>query len=219
MNDHNNTPTPAAKPKARFGAAAIASSLLLLVAIGGGAGTYLWVTGQRVYIENSTIEAPEIDLAPMTGGILEDMYVTEGDPVAPNQVVARVGDELIKAKVAGIVTKADAAIGENVGSGDTVVAMIDPDQLRVVGQIDENKGLDRIQAGQYAVFTVDAFGSQKFQGVVDEVSPQAQPSDVVFQISDEREEQIFDVKVRFDTADYAQLKDGMSARLYVYPAK
>jgi multidrug resistance efflux pump len=94
--------------------------------------------------------------------------------------------------------------------------MIDPTTLRIVGQIDENKGLDKIAVGQYATFTVDAFGSQKFSGVVDEISPEAQSQDVVFQISDKREEQIFDVKVRYDTTQYPQLKNGMSAKLWVY---
>ncbi len=46
---------------------------------------------------------------------------------------------------------------------------------------------------------------------MDEVSPEAQAGDVVFQISDQREEQIFDVKVRFDPTAYPELKDGMSA--------
>ncbi len=189
---------------------------LVAIVIGGAIGAYLLVTGKSVYIENSTIEAPEIDLAPKTAGILENMYVNAGDSVTANEVVARVGDELIQAKIAGIVTKADATIGAERAPGQTVVAMIDPTALRVVGQIDENKGLDRISVGQYAAFTVDAFGSKKFTGVVDEVSPEAQSSDVVFQISDAREEQVFDVKVRFDTAQYPELKNGMSAKTWVY---
>ena len=190
--------------------------VLLLLALGGGVGAYLYLSNESVYIENSTIEAPEIDLAATTPGVLQNMYVKAGDTVAANEVVARVGNELIQTKIAGIVTKADATIGAQYAAGETVVAMVDPTALRVVGQIDENKGLDRIAVGQYAVFTVDAFGSRKFTGIVDEVSPEAQSSDVVFQISDKREEQIFDVKVRFDTTLYPQLKNGMSARLWVY---
>lgn len=192
------------------------SLALIVVAIAVGVGAYLYVSSQSVYIENSTIEAPEIDLAPTASGILENIYVKAGDTVTPNEVVARVGNELIKTKIAGLVTQANAVLGENVNAGQTVVAMIDPGQLRVVGQIDENKGLDRIQVGQHATFTVDAFGSRQFEGVVDAVSPEAQASDVVFQISDTREEQIFDVSVRFDTNLYQMLKNGMSARLWVY---
>jgi multidrug resistance efflux pump len=194
----------------------IIALVLILAAIGGGIGAYLLVTDKSVYIENSTIEAPEIDLAPTTPGILQNMYVEAGDTVTANEVVARVGNELIQTKIAGLVTMANANIGQQYAAGQTVVAMIDPTALRVVGQIDENKGLNLISVGQYATFTVDAFGSEKFSGIVDEVSPEAQSSDVVFQISDKREEQIFDVKVRFDTTQYPDLKNGMSARLWVY---
>lgn len=189
---------------------------LIVIAIGAGIGAYLLVNNKSVYIENSTIEAPEIDLAPTTPGVLQDMYVKAGDAVTANEVVARVGDELLQTKIAGIVTKADATIGQQYAAGQTVVAMIDPTALRVVGQIDENKGLSRIAVGQYVVFTADAFGSEKFTGVVDEVSPESQTSDVVFQISDAREEQIFDVKARFDTTQYPDLKNGMSAKMWVY---
>jgi multidrug resistance efflux pump len=93
--------------------------------------------------------------------------------------------------------------------------MIDPAQLHVVGHLDENKGLDRIAVGQYATFTVDAFGSKQYSGIVDEVSPEARSGDIVFTISDQRQEQVFDIKVRFDTTKYPELKDGMSARIWV----
>jgi multidrug resistance efflux pump len=200
----------------RLSMRAILVIVLLILALGGGIGAYLIVTNQSVYIEKSTIEAPGIDLAPTTSGTLLNMYVKAGDSVTANEVVARIGNELVQTKIAGIVTKADATIGQQYNAGQTVVAMIDPTALRVVGQIDENKGLNRLAIGQYAVFTADAFGSEKFTGVVDEISPEAQSSDVVFQISDKRQEQIFDVKVRFDTTQYPELKNGMSAKLWVY---
>src|ERR1017187_10517130 len=146
----------------RLSMRAILVIALFVVALGGGIGAYLLVTDQSVYIEKSTIEAPEIDLAPTTSGVLQNMYVKAGDSVTANEVVARVGNELIQTKIAGIVTKADATIGQQYNAGQTVVAMIDPSALRVVGQIDENKGLNKIAIGQYAVFTVDAYGSEKF---------------------------------------------------------
>jgi multidrug resistance efflux pump len=94
--------------------------------------------------------------------------------------------------------------------------MVDPTQLRVVGTIDENKGLDRIRVGQPATFTVDAFGSKQYVGIVDEISPTANSSDVVFNISNERETQQFNVKVRFDHTQYPELKNGMSAKLTIF---
>jgi len=108
--------------------------------------------------------------------------------------VANVGTELIKSTSGGLVISVNNNIGQTVGPADVVVATLDPTQLRVVGQVVEDKGLVDIKVGQQAEFTVDAFGSQKFYGVVDEVSPTSEASDVVFSVSDNREEQNFDVK-------------------------
>jgi len=199
----------------RFSMRSVVALVLILAAIGGGIGIYLTVTGLSVYIENSDVEAPEIALSASTPGVLNDMLVKAGDSVSADEVVARVGDELIKAKLAGIITKADAAVGASYAAGAPVASMIDPSGLRVVGHIDENKGLDRIRVGQYATFTVDAFGSKTYTGIIDEISPQARSGDIVFSISDKRAEQVFDIKVRYDQNMYPELKDGMSARIWV----
>jgi multidrug resistance efflux pump len=98
----------------------------------------------------------------------------------------------------------------------TVATMVDPTQLRVVGSLDENKGLSSVQVGDAATFTVDAFGGKKYQGVVDEVSPTSNQSDVVFNISDARPTNEFSVYVRFDPTLYPELKNGMSARISIY---
>jgi multidrug resistance efflux pump len=101
-------------------------------------------------------------------------------------------------------------------AGSYVVQMIDPSDLRVVGHLDENKGLSKIAVGDAAMFTVDAFGSKSYQGIVDEISETSRASDVVFNVSDERPTNEFDVKVRFDPEKYPELKNGMSAKIWVY---
>lgn len=189
--------------------------ILILVAIGGAIAAYLVYSNKSVYIEKADVEAPSINLAATTPGVLNEMLVKAGDVVTADEVVARVGDQLIKTKLPGIVTKADAAVGQSYAAGQTVVAMISPTQLRVVGHLDENKGLDRVRVGQYVTFTVDAFGSKQYSGIVDEISPEARSGDIVFTISDQRQEQVFDIKVRFDTSVYPELKNGMSARIWV----
>lgn len=186
-----------------------------MAAIAGGL-LYWLVISQRVSIDTATIDAPEIDLAPSQPGVLENVYVNEGDTVAANQTVARVGNQLIQSKVAGIVISVPDTIGAAVNANETVVAMIDPTQLRVVGSVDEDKGLDRVAVGDPVVFTVDAFSSKKYSGVIDEIAPTSEQSQVVFNISDQREEKQFDVKARFDTSAYPELKNGMSARMWVY---
>src|SRR6185369_4010872 len=139
---------------------------------------------QKVYIEKSDIEAPEVDLAPATSGILQNVFVQEGATIAPNTVVAQVGTELIKSTSGGLVISASKDIGKTVAAGTPIIKTIDPNELRVVGQLDEDKGLKDVKVGDRALFTVDAFGSKEYSGVVSEVSPTSRNADVVFSISD-----------------------------------
>ncbi len=188
---------------------------LLIIGVAGGL-TYWKTTSTRIYVENSLVSAPEIDLAPQTGGILEAVYVNEGDQVAANALIARVGNELVKAKVAGTIISLQNNIGASIAPGQTVATEIDPATLRVVGSVDENGGLSAISVGDPAIFTVDAFGSKEYRGVVDEISPTSHQGDVVFNISGKRQTMQFDVKVRFDTSLYPELKNGMSAKIWIY---
>ena len=190
----------------------------IVVVIGGGiAGiAYFAVSSQQVYIDKATIDAPSVTLSPSAPGVLNHIYVSAGDTVPPNTVVAEVGTELLKSVSGGLVISADDDEGATIAAGTPVVTLIDPSQLRVVGQLDEDKGLADVAVGDRAVFTVDAVGGRQFQGVVDEVSPTAHAGDVVFSISDQRETQSFDIKVAFDQSAYPELKNGMSARIWIY---
>jgi multidrug resistance efflux pump len=187
---------------------------LVLIIVGGL--LYWQMSSTRVGIDTSVISAPVIDLSPTAPGQLQEIYVNEGDVVAANTPVAKVGDEIIKTKIAGKIITVRNNIGKSFNPGQAVVSMIDPSQLRVVGTIDENKGLNKIRVGQLASFTVDAFGSKTYNGVVDEVSPSSHQTDVVFNISDSRPVNQFDIKVRFDQNAYPELKNGMSAKLTIF---
>lgn len=177
---------------------------------------YFMTVSTRVAVDAALIQAPTIDLAASQPGTLQEIYVHTGDQVQANTVVARVGNELIKTKVAGVVVSIAEKIGTQVSPSQPVVVMIDPSQLRVVGKVDENKGLDRLAVGDSVVFTVDAFGGKKFSAVVDEIAPTSEQSGIVFNISDKREVKQFEVKARFDVASAPELKNGMSARMWIY---
>ena len=191
----------------------------LAVAGGVGGGVYWYVTSKTVYIDLSQIQAPLINLSATNSGVLQALYVKVGDTVTANEPIALVGNQVVTAQTAGVIVSVDNNIGQYMntmtGAG-TVATMIDPTQLRVVGNLDENKGLNEIHVGDPATFTVDAFPGQTFKGVVDEISPTAESGSVVFNISDQRPTNQFAVYVRFDTSKYPQLKNGMSARIWVY---
>ncbi|HEY5383318.1 MAG TPA: HlyD family efflux transporter periplasmic adaptor subunit [Candidatus Paceibacterota bacterium] len=195
-----------------------ALAAFIVVVLGGGIGAFAYfaASSTTVYIDKAQIEAPIVALSPTSSGTLNTVYVAVGQILPRGTVVANVGTELIKSTSGGLVITVNNNIGKTVGTTDVIVSTIDPTQLRVVGQVQEDKGLVDIAPGQQAMFTVDAFGSQKFYGIVDEVSPTSVASDVVFSVSDQREEQNFNVKIKFDTTLYPQLNNGMSAKIWVY---
>jgi multidrug resistance efflux pump len=188
--------------------------VLLAGLIGGMA--YWFSIQKRIYIEKAEISAPSIDLSASASGLLEEVFVKTGDQVGADSVVARVGNELIKTRTSGMIVGAKNDIGKIFNRGEAVVSMIDPDELRVVGHIEEDKGLKEIQVGQRAIFSVDAYSSKKYYGTVDEISEVSRQSGVVFNISDKREVKQFDVKVRFNINEYPELKNGMSAKIWIY---
>ena len=189
-------------------------ALLLIAVI--AVVVYFYVQSGQVSIENSTISAPSVDLTSKTGGILQEVYVNEGDILTANTVVARVGTELIKTLAPAEVITVNNNIGKSFSPGQAIVTVIDPSELRVDGKLQEDKGLSDVRIGQRAIFSVDAFSGKQYVGIVDEISPTAHSGDVVFSISDKRQEQDFDVKVRFDVTAYPELKNGMSAKITVY---
>lgn len=192
----------------------IAGIIIIVLALGGF--IYWKSSSSYVSIDMSQISAPMIAIGPEAEGILAEVDVKPGDIVTPNEQVARVGGEILSTKISGIVISVSNTPGQVFQPGAAVVTMINPSQLRVVGKIDEDKGLSKIHVGDKAVFTLDAFGSQQFTGVVDEISETSNQSSIVFSISDKREVKQFDVKVRYDINQYPQFKNGMSAKLRIY---
>lgn len=194
----------------------ILSIIISLLIIGGAAGyLYYKISSSQIYTDNASIFASTIDLAPQTAGVLQNIFVNVGDQVKTDTVVAQVGNELVKAKTGGIIIATQNNIGKIFNPGEAVVSMIDPTQLRVEALVDEDKGLNAVVVGQKAVFTVDTFGSKQYEGVVDEVSQSAHQGDIVFNISNQRQVKQFDVKVRFDINKYPELKNGMSAKVWI----
>ena len=195
------------------------ATIAAVIILGIGGVAYWDVFSSTIYIDQSVISAPLIALSPQNSGVLEQLFVKEGDVVPADAPVARVSNEIVKTKDAGVIVFVDNNVGAFIntltGQG-TVASMIVPGDLRVVGHLDENKGLADVKAGDAAKFTVDAFGGKEFYGVVDEVAPSSEQTDVVFNISDQRPTNQFDIYVRFDPAKYSELKNGMSARIWIY---
>jgi len=192
----------------------IAIIVVLIIAI---AGILIYTDiSSRISIDASQIYAPTISLAPITPGVLERVYVSEGDSVGKGKTVAVIGGQPLNTLTGGIITSVQNTPGQIVSSATPIVKMIDPDQLRVIGHIDEDKGLIYIKVGEKVTFTVDAFGSKKYEGTVESIGPSARQQDIVFSISDKRQVSQFDITVKYDVDKYPELKNGMSAKMKVY---
>lgn len=186
---------------------------VILIAI---AGILYWNDVQsKVYVENSQVTAPVISISPGTSGIIDQVYVSTGDFVRRNQILAKVGDEILTAKTEGVITGIQDTPGQRVTATSPVISMIDPQKLRVTGKVEEDKGLADIRPGQQVVFTVDAYPSRQYSGEVEKVAPSYREGDIVFSISNKRQEQNFDVTVIYDVTAYPELKNGMSAKMWI----
>jgi len=195
----------------------VADAVVIIVILALAGGFLVWHDmSAKIYIEKAEISAPVISLAPLSSGQIDKFYVEEGDQVSQGQKLAKVGDEIITAKTAGIIIWIKDSPGELVGPAVPVVKMVDPREFRLVGRIAEDKGLSDIKEGQKVVFTVDAFPSKQYQAIVDSVGAAARQSDIMFSISDKREEREFEIKALFDTNAYSELKNGMSAKMWIY---
>ena len=177
---------------------------------------YLEKTHGRVNIDNSLVYAPISSIAPTSSGTLTEIDVYEGQHIKKGDQLAVVGGQSLFADTDGIVIMANNQLGSSTGPTTPVAQIINPNDMRIAGTIDENKGLSDIHVGQVASFTIDALPGQTFWGYVDEISPSAKTTALSFSISSERPTQQFVVYVRYDANKYTEIKNGMSAKLTVY---
>jgi len=190
--------------------------ILILTLVGIIGGTYYYLDQQKyIYSDKALVNVPMIQLTPKTAGILKEVFVHESQNLVAHQSVARVGDDIITAEIPGIVAVAKQDIGAFYSSSQSVISMYDPSEMRIIASIDENKGLNDIKVLDKVKFTIDAFGSQEFTGFVEEISPSNHSGDIVFNISDKREVQKFDIKIRYDLNRYPLFKNGMSAKVWI----
>jgi multidrug resistance efflux pump len=224
--DTGNEPSPDKKGgavgnlfrKIRGNPVLLGSIVILIILIAAGGLLYFNDLQSKVYVENSQIIAPVISINPSSPGIISDLYVSVGDQVRKDQILAKVGDQVLVAKTSGVITGVENTPGQIANPAmdpKPVISMIDPRELRVVGRVQEDKGLKDIIPGQQVMFTVDAFPSSQYKGVVDKVAPSSRTGDIVFSISDKRQEQEFDVTVSYDVTAYPELKNGMSAKMWI----
>jgi multidrug resistance efflux pump len=190
--------------------------LIVLTILGVAGGIWYYSEQQKfIYTDKAEVNVPMTQLTATKSGVLKEILVTEGEEVFPHQTIARVGDEMISAETSGIVSTVKRDIGAIYGTSQPVATMYAPGEMRIIARIEEDKGLTDVKVLQKVKFTVDAFGSREFEGFVEEISQTSRSGDVVFNISDKRAEQEFEVKIRYDQKACPPFKNGMSAKVWI----
>jgi multidrug resistance efflux pump len=190
------------------------AAIVALLAV-AGIGYQVWRTSQRIEIEDASISAPQVPVRSSGGGTLRQVYAAVGDEVRAHRPIARVGNEVITSDVPGTVVGIRDDVGSFIAAGSIVAWLMDRDELRAVGLVDEDEGLADLRVGQRATVKADTWGGREFFGTVEEISARPHRQDVQFSISEKREQRQYEVKVRFDGRPDPGLKQGMSARIWV----
>lgn len=132
------------------------------------------------------------------------------------QALAHVAELDASLREAHLISPADATVetvsvrpGDLIPPNQIVIALLEPSQLWVKVYVPETD-LSRLKIGQSATVTVDALGGRHFTGYIQEIASEAEFLPRNVQTRDDREHEVFGVKVHVDNPGDV-LKSGMSA--------
>lgn len=192
--------------------------LLLLL---GLAGYYLvWpaLNKDGALVVSGTIEATEVRLASEYGGVVDEVYVREGDAVAVDQTVASVkpnastrgsSHERIRTPIAGVVLYRSVEPGEFAAPGSPLITVADLDRLTLTVYVPEDRYGQIALGGTYSV-TVDSFPDAVFTGVVSHIADRAEFTPRNVQTTDSRKTTVFAIDLDLAPSE-GKLKPGMPA--------
>ncbi|HUF70865.1 MAG TPA: HlyD family efflux transporter periplasmic adaptor subunit [Longimicrobiales bacterium] len=132
---------------------------------------------------------------------------------AVRQIETLIGNAIITAPFAGIVTVRHREPGEVVSAGLPVVTLMDPDDRWVriyIGQA----SIGRMTIGQVATITSDADPGREYEGEIMFIASEAEFTPRAVQTPEERTRLVHAVKVRI-LGDGGDLKPGVSADVHV----
>lgn len=190
-------------------------AILFIALVAGGYFLYAFFQG-RLFIDDSLVQAPVVTITAPNTGTLTEMDAYEGEIVSKGDSLAIVAGQTVYAPTDGLIVMADNQLGSSVSVQTPLVQLINAQDMRIAGTIDENKGLSDIKVGQVVSFTVDALPGKVFWGYIDEISPSAKSTQNAFSISSERPTQQFVVYAKFNAKAYPAIKNGMSAKITVF---
>jgi HlyD family secretion protein len=130
-----------------------------------------------------------------------------------DELDARLKEASLIAPAAALVETVSVRPGDLVPANQIVLTLLESDQLWVKVYLPETD-LSRIRIGQPATVTIDALGDRHFSGHIQEIASAAEFLPRNVQTRNDREHEVFGVKVRVDNPD-GILKSGMSATVHL----
>ena len=205
---------------------------LIAVIVGASLYGYGKYDNSRTFVSTSDAQvvADLVQVGSSNAGRIVSLNVEEGDPILEGQVIATVDiatvisrsatagnakigfrDEIVLAPRSGVIAALRAKEGDTVSAGQPIVTLMDPRQLWVVANVDEDK-INRVRTGQIVEVKVDSFG-RTLAGRVNTLSPVTAAS-----LQPERRDstsfntisQVIPIKIILD-GDYSSLIPGSTA--------
>ncbi|MGE0885632.1 MAG: HlyD family secretion protein [Blastocatellales bacterium] len=125
------------------------------------------------------------------------------------QIKVQLAEGEVKAPANAMVEVLSVRPGDLLTPNQTVARLLEKDQIYVRVYVPEPQ-LGLVKVGQKAKIKVDTFPDKLFDGVVEQINSQGEFTPRNIQSRDERNHQVFGVKVRIDNRE-GKLKSGMAA--------
>jgi multidrug efflux pump subunit AcrA (membrane-fusion protein) len=172
-------------------------------------------------IFSGTIEATEINLPTISGGVVEQVNVNQGDQISKGQLLVDLYSDTTKTNgnvtspIDGVVLERLVEPNEFAAPGSTVMVVASLDSLTLTIYVPENL-YGQFFLGQAYPVTADSFPGQTFSGTVSFISEQAEFTPRNVQTTDSRQTTVYAIKLNLDPSD-GKLKPGMPADVHFTP--
>jgi HlyD family secretion protein len=152
----------------------------------------------------------ELKVAPPTSEsvMLQELRVREG-VARVSGIQSRISENRIQSPFAGVVTRVHSSVGETVGAGTPVIALVSDANFHIRASVAESD-ITHVALGNNSEVTLDAFGSnQMFQAEIIHIDPVEIRNEAVSSYS---------VKLHF-TEENPTIRSGMTANVRIFGSR
>jgi multidrug efflux pump subunit AcrA (membrane-fusion protein) len=192
--------------------------IAVLAVVGGIYFTTQSAAQNAAFTLSGTIEATEINLPTISGGLVKKVYVSEGDQIQKGESLVYTynpnnqSSDNVTSPIDGTVLERLVEPNEFAAPGSTVMVVASLNDLTLQVYVPEDR-YGQIYLGQTYPVTVDSFPGQTFYGTVTFISSQAEFTPRNVQTTDSRKTTVYAVKLSLQPSNGA-LKPGMPADVH-----